>query len=510
MEFEKNEKQKLMKRIIKKNGWPFIAVCLLMFSAFSTKAQDTIKYSLDLQDVVALAIEQSPAVKYAQNRNVNYYWRWKNFKTRYRPKLVLSGNLPDYTKSTVGVTQPDGSLEFRQVTNLANSAQLALNQSIPLTGTYVYASTSAYRFQDFNKDEVDFSGSPFSFGFYQPVFAINWMKWSQKTEPLVYDEAQKDFIEGIEEISLNTMYKFFRYLMVQTNYKLAESNLKNSSNNLKIAQTKKELGKISENNFARIELAVLNAQKALNQASMDLKNADFELKSYIGLSQDQKIELQMPLDIRLYDIDVNKAMEEARANRKEGSEYRRRLIEADRDLLNAKRSTGLSATLQGSYGLSNSAETMAGVYKNPERQQTLRMSLSIPILDWGQSASSVKLAESQRDLVIYDVEKDREDFERSVVVQVEQFGLMKDQLFTAKEADKVSESGYQIALKQFQNGEISITDLNIALSEREDAKRDYIRSLQTYWEAYYRLRILTLYDFENNQKISYVNPMGEK
>jgi outer membrane protein TolC len=127
-----------------------------------------------------------------------------------------------------------------------------------------------------------------------------------------------------------------------------------------------------------------------------------------------------------------------------------------------------------------------------------------------QSASSVKLAESQRDLVIYDVEKDREDFERSVVVQVEQFGLMKDQLFTAKEADKVSESGYQIALKQFQNGEISITDLNIALSEREDAKRDYIRSLQTYWEAYYRLRILTLYDFENNQKISYVNPMGEK
>lgn len=489
--------------------WSFrgIIVCFLMIPFWSVRAQDTIRYSLDLQDVVSLAIEQSSAVKYAQNQNVNYYWRWKNFKTRNRPQLVLSGNLPNYTRSNVGVTQPDGSLEFKQVTNMSTSARLSLNQSIALTGTYISASTSAIRFQDYNKETVNFSGSPFSFGFYQPIFAINWLKWQQKTEPLVYDEAQKNFIETIENISLNTVYRFFRYLLVQTNYNLAESNLKNSNNNLKIAQTKKDIGSISENNYARNELAVLNAQKAVNRARMDLKNADFELKSYVGLPQDQKIELQMPLNITLFEINTVKALEEANVNRKEGSEYKRRLIEADRNLVSAKRSTGLSAILQGSYGLSNSAETMTGIYQRPERQQTLSLALSIPILDWGQSASAVKLAESQRDVVIYDVEKDRTDFERSVVVQVEQFSLMKDQLVTAKEADKVAANGYLIALKQFQNGETTITDLNIALSERDNAKRDYIYSLQTYWEAFYKLRILTLYDFEKNQKIGYVNPL---
>lgn len=488
----------------------FLGMLLLgaVSSATFVYGQESPGYSLDLQGIISLAIEQSPAIKYAQNRNENYYWRWKNFKTKFRPQLVLSGNLPDYTRSNVGVTQPDGSIEFKQITSLSTSARLSLNQSIPLTGTSVYASTSAIRIQDYNKDVVSFSGSPFSIGFTQPVFAINWMKWSQKTEPLVYDEAQKYFVQSIEEISLSTVYRYFKYLMVQTNYKLAESNLQNSKNNLKIAQTKKDLGKISENNFARIQLSVLNAQKALSQASMDLKNADFELKSYVGLAQDRKIELTLPLNITLFEIDRNIALEQARANRKEGSEYKRRLIEADRDLLNAKRGNGLSATLQGSYGLSNSAESFSGVYQQPERQQTLKLALSIPILDWGQSASAVKLAESQRDLVIYDVEKDREDFERSVIVQVEQFGLMKDQLVTAREADKVSENGYQIALKQFQNGEISITDLNISLSERENAKRDYIRSLQNYWEAFYKLRILTLYDFVNGEPISYENPLS--
>ena len=488
-------------------GFRGIVIFLFMIPFVPVKAQDSIKYSLELQDVVSLAIEQSSSVKYAQNQNVNYYWRWRNFKTKNRPQLVLSGNLPNFTQSNVGVTQPDGSLEFKQVTNLSNSARLSLNQSIALTGTYISASTSAIRFQDYNKQTVNFSGSPFSFGFYQPIFAINWLKWQQKTEPLVYDEAQKNFIETIESISLSTVYRFFRYLLVQTNFNLASSNLKNSKDNLKIAQTKKELGTISDNNYSRNELAVLNAQKALNKARMDMRNADFELKSYVGLPQNQNINLQIPLNITLFDINPVKALEEAKANRKEGSEYKRRLIEADRNLISAKRSTGLSATLQGSYGLSNNAETMTGIYEKPERQQTLSLALSIPILDWGQSASSVKLAESQRDLVIYDVEKDRTDFERSVVVQVEQFSLMKDQLVTAKEADNVAANGYQIALKQFQNGEITITDLNIALSERDNAKRDYINSLQTYWEAYYKLRILTLYDFAKNQKIGYVNPL---
>lgn len=178
-------------------GFRGIVIFLLNIPFVPVQAQDSIKFSLELQDVVSLAIEQSSSVKYAQNQNVNYYWRWRNFKTKNRPQLVLSGNLPNFTQSNVGVTQPDGSLEFKQVTNLSNSARLSLNQSIALTGTYISASTSAIRFQDYNKETVSFSGSPFSFGFYQPIFAINWLKWQQKTEPLVYDEAQKNFIETI-------------------------------------------------------------------------------------------------------------------------------------------------------------------------------------------------------------------------------------------------------------------------------------------------------------------------
>ena len=465
------------------------------------------RLSLGLKNVVDLAIAQSTAAKNVQNRNVRSYWRYKNSKARFMPQLLLNGDLPNYTHTTEPITQPDGSIEFKQISNARMFANLSLNQSIPFTGTYIYAASSLYRIEDFRNNDVGFSGTPISIGFQQPIFSFNWMKWYKQTEPLIYEESMKDYIESIEDISLAATYRFFTYLRVQTNYTLAESNLKNSNDNLKIAETRRELGTISENDFSRIRLSVINAQKALNSARMDMKIADFELKSYIQLDQDQEIELSMPLDIFLFDIDVDKALEEALANRKETPQFRRRLIQADRDLVEAKRDNSLSATLRGSYGMSNSADYVSGIYENPERQRILRLSLSIPILDWGRSASQVKMAESSRELVLYDVENDRRDFEREIVVLVEQFSLLKDQLTTSLEADNVSENGYQIALRRFQNGEISITDLNISLQERESAKRDYISSLRDYWVAYYTLRIFTLYDFELDQKIYYPNPM---
>jgi outer membrane protein len=372
--------------------------------------KDSIRLTLSLKNVVDLAINQSASVKYAQNTNVNYYWRWKNFKTSFRPQLMLTGNLPEYVHQPNDITQPDGSIEFYFQSQMNINAQISLNQSIPQTGTYIWAGTDLYRNEDFIKHTVQFSGAPYEIGIYQPIFAYNYMKWQRKTEPLVHEEAQKQFNQSIEEISLEATRRFFKYLQIQTNFNLASTNLRNSQDNLRIAETKKVLGRISENDFSRIQLSVLNAQKALNKSKMELNNADFELKSYINLDQQQLIELSIPLDMLLFVINPDKALEEALANRKETPLFQRRLIEANSSLVKAKRSNGLSATLSGSIGVSNVAYNYDGIYKSPENGRSMKLSMSIPLLDWGRSASTVKLAESQRELVVYDVEKDKSDF----------------------------------------------------------------------------------------------------
>ncbi len=114
--------------------YKFIISISLFFGAGNLLGQDALVYSLSLKNVVDLAISQSSAVKYVQNQDVNYYWRWKNHQTRFRPQLMLSGVLPDFENQTKPIVQPDGSIEFHKVTRLETSANLALNQNIAKTG----------------------------------------------------------------------------------------------------------------------------------------------------------------------------------------------------------------------------------------------------------------------------------------------------------------------------------------------------------------------------------------
>jgi hypothetical protein len=62
---------------------------LFFLSPLFAQTTDTFKYVLTLDEVIAMAIEQSSAIKYVQNQNVNYYWRYRNFKTRFRPQAPL-------------------------------------------------------------------------------------------------------------------------------------------------------------------------------------------------------------------------------------------------------------------------------------------------------------------------------------------------------------------------------------------------------------------------------------
>ena len=68
----------------------------------------------------------------------------------------------------------------------------------------------------------------------------------------------------------------------------------------------------------------------------------------------------------------------------------------------------------------------------------------------------------------------------------------------SQKADEIADKRYEIAKNRYLIGKISITDLNLALRDKDDAKEAYINSLRSFWSSYYSIRFLTLYDFENN------------
>jgi outer membrane protein TolC len=101
------------------------------------------------------------------------------------------------------------------------------------------------------------------------------------------------------------------------------------------------------------------------------------------------------------------------------------------------------------------------------------------------------------------VQQEELNFEQDVYLKVKQFDILRDRLLIGKESDENADRRYFIAQKSYHIAKISITDLNIALQEKDIAKRSYLATLRDYWQSYYQIRQLTMYDFERGEVITY-------
>jgi len=122
------------------------------------------------------------------------------------------------------------------------------------------------------------------------------------------------------------------------------------------------LGKISENDILQLRLSVLNAQKDLASAKQQAEVATLQLKAYIGYREENKFDLAIPFQIKNFEIDAQKAIRAALNSRSDAIAFRRRILEAERDLNKAKAENGLNANLNVAFGLSNRGAKPLDIY----------------------------------------------------------------------------------------------------------------------------------------------------
>lgn len=455
-----------------------------------------------LEEVVQMAKSQSISARQAATTKETKYWEYRTFLSNYKPQLTLNGNLPAFSRSFIEVRQPDGTIQFQPIRNNNSSLNLSLSQSISATGGSIYATSQLQRFDDFDRRNTLYNGTPFAVGYLQPLLRFNSFKWDKKIEPLKFNESQQTYIESLEQISLRASVLFFDLLLAQVNFQIAETNLTNTRNILKVANEKYELGKNTRNEILQLQLELLKAQKAVGVSKRDLEISSLNLKAYIGLQSEGKIELQTPAPPTTLALSSETAIEQAFANRADAIAFGIRTLEAERAVAKAKGDNGLNATLTATLGFSNRGQTVPELYQKPKDQQTVQLQLDIPILDWGRSKSRTKTAEAQRQLTQYTVEQDKQNFRQEIYTQVTLFEMLRDQLSLTLQADSIASEKYRIAQDRYVLGNLSITDLSISFTEKDQAKRDYIYALRDYWGAHYKLRQLTLYDFETESPLT--------
>lgn len=453
---------------------------------------------LTLEEVVEMAKNQSSAAKRAETRKENRYWQYRTYLSNYKPQLQLNGELPTFTRAVRRIQQNDGTYQFRNLNQNNMSLELSLNQSIAATGTQFFISSSVERFDDFILNEYNYGGDPVSIGFRQPIFSFNRLKWDKEIEPLRFEESRRQYAEEYEQISQMASQLFFNLLTAQISLQIAQMNVSSNDTIYQIAQGRYELGKIPENELLQLELNLMNSRQAVAQAELDYETSNLLLRSYLGLNNNEELNLLVPQQIPQFSVDEEMAISMAKNNRSDAIAFNRRRLEADRDVAQAVGTTGLNVDIFGRLGLSNQGVTVPDVYQNPDNLMFANVGFTIPVVDWGRQQAIKKTATANQQLTYFTVQQDEITFDQEVFTQVKTFKMLRSQVVIAQKADEISLKRYDIAKNRYLIGKISITDLSLALTEKDRAKRDYLTSLGNFWQAYYQLRGLTLYDFATN------------
>lgn len=455
---------------------------------------------ITLDEAIHLAQKKSPEYQALLNTTQARYWRFRNYKASFLPELALNLS-PRYANSLTRITNDEGQDIFVDQNQSIIDARLGLTQQVPYTGGIFSINSQLQRIDRFGDiSGTSYSVVPFSINYSQNSLFYNQFRWDKKIEPLLYEESKRDFIEQMEDISMTTCNRYFSLLKAQMQLEIAERNLKNQDTLLQIAKGRFRIGNIAENELLQMELRHLNSQNRVTQFTVELKRASQNLARYLVL-ENENIELEIPEELEEFEISVDKAMEEAQNNRKAVIEYRRRRIQAERDLAEAKGNNRLRLSVNANFGLNGQSDEYSTLFQDYSQQQNVSLNLGIPLFDWGVSKSRRKMAEADLDLEETNIKRDQQEFEQEIFLHTLNWSNQRNFLKTSDKAQEIALKRYDISQKRYVLGKVDITNLNLAQEERDKAVLDYLNSLESFWTDYYLLRRLTLFDFLKNQKI---------
>jgi outer membrane protein TolC len=478
-----------------------ILLGLLFAAATGSAQQDTV--TLTLSSCIQTALQGGPSLTIARELFTSQRESYDSFRSLLYPQLSLQGQVPGFYRSISSVVQPDGTTKFYPQSQASSTVNLSLSQQIPFTGGELQISSGLNRVDLLETHSILYRSSPLSVTFRQPIFQLNTLRWDMENREMQIDRADRQWVEALEDISLDVTNKFFQTYLASMNVENARNNLQINDTLYQISRGRYNVGKIAENDLLQSELALLNARTQFDNATMAFENARKALAFALGLPKRTPLRLVPPESIPQLTLDPERAIAEAKSNRSDIVDMEIQKHTADRSVVQADLENTFSATLTANAGLNQRADKIPDAYRHLLDQQQLSVSFEVPLVQWGAGSSSVEAALAEQRRTETAVIMQTNALEDEVHSQVMSLKLLQFQVGISAKADTMAQRRFEVSKDRYLIGKIDVTNLFLAQNEKDSARRARIQTLWDFWAGYYRLRRLTLFDFELNSRLSF-------
>ncbi|MBO6254288.1 MAG: TolC family protein [Bacteroidaceae bacterium] len=477
-------------------------VILINSQCITVSAQKTMV--LDLKQTIALANDSSLEAFRTKNMYLSSYWEYRSYRANRLPSLTLNLTPAQYYRDITRRYDSDQDIDiYRSQQSFYSSGQLSLTQNFDLTGGTFSVDTDLGYMRSFGHNNyTQFTTIPLRIGYSQSLIGYNAFRWERKIEPLKYEKAKKEFLYNTEHVAEQATEHFFTLAMAQAEYDLARENAQNTDTLYDIGMQRFKIAAISNADLLTLRLDRVNAQNTLKNKQSALKRAMYSLATFLNMDKETEIRVELPAKPQRIVIEESDAIAAARANNPNFLEMRQNVLEAEQQVDRTRQESRFNASLTASVGFNQVAESLRDAYSHPMQQELVSVSVSIPLIDWGVRKGKYNMAKNNLNVVRTSARQSEISIEEDVIMAVSDFNMQQDLMASAEEALDLSIMAYNETRQRFIIGRADINSLTLSLNRQQEAQRNYISALQSYWQNYYKIRKLTLHDFSTGFSLS--------
>jgi outer membrane protein TolC len=477
---------------------------LLIFWLFLGHGLFAQHVELSLSESIEIASDSSLQAFSAKNQYQSSYWAFVSYKAARLPSLTLTTTPLQYYRNIVRRYDSETNMDiYRQQQSLYASGGLSVSQNFDLTGGTFYINSDLGYIRNYGENSyTQFTTTPIQIGYYQNLFGFNSFKWEKRVEPLKYEKAKKQYLYNREAISETTAQYFFNLATAQVEFDMAKDNVTSSDTLYRIGQKRHEIAAISQSDLLTLKLDAVNAQNSMKNAEINLKRAMSSFVSFLNMDKDTRVKLDLPGRPKDVVITVDQALLYARENNPDFLGNKQEILEAEREVDRTKKRSVFDASISASVGFNQVAGSFSSAYTKPLRQDVFSIGFSIPLIDWGVRKGKANMAKNNLNVTQISVKQKELNLEEDVIMTVNDFNVQQDMIRSAEEAMDLANLAYNATKQRFIIGNADISSLTLSLNRQNEAQRNYISALKNYWLSYYKIRKLTLFDFEKKENLN--------
>lgn len=478
-------------------------LCIIVLGLlFTASMQGQLRLTLD--KVIEMAADSSLTAFRNQNMYLAGYWEYRTYQANRLPSLTLNLTPARYYRYITQRYDSGQDIDvYREQQMFSASGGLNISQNFDLTGGTFYIDTDLDYMRNFGAQTyTQYSSVPLRIGYQQNLLGYNPFRWERKIEPLKYEKVKKQFIYNTEQMAEEAVAYFFELALAQAELALAQENLVSTDTLYKIGVQRQKIASISQADLLTLRLDHVNAQNTLQNAEIAVKRAMFSMATFLNIDKDTEITLDLPGKPTSKTITVEEALAKAEENNPTYLEQEQNVLEAEQSLDRARMEARFNASVNASIGFNQVADKLSEAYRHPLRQDLVQVTLSIPLVDWGVRKGRVNMAKNNLNVVRTSADQERQSVEKEIIVTVSDFNIQQRLIASAEEALDLAIQAHEQTRQRFIIGRADVNSLTLSLNRQQEAQKNYIQALRNYWQDYYKLRRLTLHDFESGFSLS--------